>query len=86
MPQAAIFPSLLRNSLPLTLKPDERQDFYEVFALDELIPGTHIKTRLNLTRKTGQPAQCQETFIYRLDKRPVFDILFRIGEQDANAL
>ncbi len=77
-PQAALFPSLFRNSLPVTLKPDERQDFYEVFALDELIPGTEIKCRLKVTDKNGKATQCQETFKHRLSESPVFDILFRV--------
>ena len=79
-PQAVIFPSLLRNSLPITLKPDERQDFYEVFALDELIPSTEIKVRLKLTDKNGKTTRCQDTLKYRLDEKHVFDILFRTFE------
>jgi hypothetical protein len=80
VPQAVIFPSLLRNNLPLTLKPDERQDFYEIFALDELIPSIRIKTRLKLKDGNGKIIMCQETFNYRVDERPVFDILFRTYE------
>lgn len=77
VPQAVIFPSLLRNNLPLTLKPDERQDFYETFALDELIPSTKIKIRLKFTDQHGKTIMCRDTFDYRVDERPVFDILFR---------
>ena len=77
VPQAVIFPSLLRNNLPLTLNPDERQDFYETFALDELIPSTKIKIRLKLMDQNGKVIMCRETFDYRVDERPVFDILFR---------
>ena len=80
VPQAVIFPSLLRNSLPITLKPDERQDFYEVFALDELIPSTAIKSRLKLTDKNRKTTKCQDIFKYRLDEKLVFDILFRTFE------
>ncbi|MCZ6680537.1 MAG: hypothetical protein O7E52_25175 [Candidatus Poribacteria bacterium] len=79
-PQAMIFPSLLRNDLPFTLKPDGRQDFYEVFALDELIPSPEIKIRLKLTDKAGKTVKCQNTFKHRVDERPVFDLLFRTLE------
>ena len=79
-PKAKIFPSLLRNNFPLTLKPDERQDFYEVFALDELIPSTEIKIRLKLQDRNGKTVQCQDKFTHRVDERPVFDMLFRILE------
>ena len=79
-PQAAIFPSLIRNNLPLTLKPDERQDFYEIFALDELIPSPEIKIRMKLKDQNGRIIKYQDTFHYRVDERPVFDILFRTLE------
>jgi hypothetical protein len=79
-PQAVIFPSLLRNNLPVTLKPEERQDFYEVFALDELIPSIEIKIRLKLQNKRGKITQYQDKFTHRVDERPVFDLLFRILE------
>ncbi len=79
-PQAVIFPSLLRNNLPVTLKPEERQDFYEVFALDELIPSIEIKIRLKLQNKHGKITQYQDKFTHRVDERPVFDLLFRILE------
>ena len=79
-PQAAIFPSLIRNTLPITLAPEERQDFYEVFALDELIPSTEIRVRLQISNKTGKTAQCRDGFTHRVDERPVFDMLFRILE------
>ena len=79
-PQARIFPSLIRNNLPLTLEPEGRQDFYEVFALDELIPGTEIKIRLEVRNKNGKVTQSQSKFTHRVDERPVFDMLFRILE------
>ncbi|MDE0297397.1 MAG: hypothetical protein OXN17_02045 [Candidatus Poribacteria bacterium] len=79
-PQAAIFPSLLRNSLPVTLEPERRQDFYEVFMLDELIPSPQIKVRLILNVNTHQAIKCQATFRHRVDERPVFDMLFRVLE------
>jgi hypothetical protein len=80
-PQTLIFPSLIRNNLPLTLGPDERQDFYEVFALDELIPGAEINARLKIVNKSGKATQCRDRFTHRVDERPVFDLLFRILEQ-----
>lgn len=79
-PQAVIFPALLRNNLPLTLEPEDRQDFYEVFALDELIPSTEIKIRLRLRAKDGKIIRYQQTLRHRVDERPVFDMLFRILE------
>lgn len=79
-PQAMIFPSLLRNSLPLTLNLEARQDFFEVFALDELIPSTEIKVRLKLQEKNGKMTKRQATLKHRVDERPVFDMLFRILE------
>ena len=79
-PQAVIFPSLLRNNLPLTLEPEDRQDFYEVFALDELIPSTEIKIRLRLSAKDRKIIRYQQILRHRVDERPVFDMLFRILE------
>ena len=79
-PQAVIFPSLIRNNLPLTLEPEDRQDFYEVFALDELIPSTEIKIRLRLRAKNGKQIKSQQTLRHRVDERGVFDMLFRILE------
>jgi hypothetical protein len=79
-PQAVIFPSLIRNNLPLTLEPEDRQDFYEVFALDELIPSTKIKIRLRLRAKSGKQIKSQQTLRHRVDERGVFDMLFRILE------
>jgi hypothetical protein len=79
-PQAVIFPSLFRNNLPLTLEPEDRQDFYEVFALDELIPSTEIKIRLRLRAEDGKIIRCQQTLRHRVDARGVFDMLFRILE------
>ena len=79
-PQAVIFPSLMRNNIPLTLKPDERQDFYEVFALDELIPSPEMTIRLRLKNQNGKVIKCQDTLHYRVDERAVFDILFRTLE------
>ena len=79
-PQAAIFPSLLRNSLPVTLEPEQRQDFYEVFTLDELIPSPQIKVRLTLKDKKHRTIKCQATLKHRVDERAVFDMLFRVLE------
>ena len=79
-PQAAIFPSLLRNSLPITLEPEQRQDFYEVFTLDELIPSPQIKVRFTLKDKNHRKIKCQATLKHRVDERAVFDMLFRVLE------
>ena len=79
-PQANIFPSLIRNSLPVTIAPDGRQDFYEVFALDEIIPGTEIKMRFDIQTGTGKTIRHRFRLHHRTDKRPVFDLLFRILE------
>ena len=70
----------MRNNIPLTLKPDERQDFYEVFALDELIPSPEMTIRLRLKNQNGKVIKCQDTLHYRVDGRAVFDILFRTLE------
>ena len=80
-PLAALFPSLLRNSLPITLKPEERQDFYEVFALDTLIPNTTVKIRLKFQGGGGKITLCRDKFSHRVDEHPVFDILFRVYER-----
>lgn len=80
VPHAVLFPSLLRNSLPISLKPEERQDFYEVFALDALIPSTTIKIRLKFQSGRGKITLCRDTFSHRVDDHPVFDILFRVFE------
>jgi len=79
-PQAVIFPSLFRNSLPVVLEPEQRQDFYEVFALDELIPSPQITVRLKLEDKNAKTINCQDTLKHRVDERPVFDMLFRVLE------
>jgi len=79
-PQANIFPSLIRNSLPVTIAPEERQDFYEVFALDEIIPGIEIKMRFDIQTSTGKTIQHRFRLRHRTDKRPVFDLLFRMLE------
>ena len=79
-PQAAIFPSLLRNSLPVTLEPEQRQDFYEVFMLDELIPNPQIRARLILKGDKNRSIKCQAIFKHRVDERAVFDMLFRVLE------
>ena len=79
-PQAVIFPSLFRNSLPITLEPEQRQDFYEVFAIDELIPSPQIKVRLTLQDRNEKIMRCQDTLKHRVDERPVFDMLFRVLE------
>ena len=79
-PQAAIFPSLLRNSLPVILEPEQRQDFYEVFMLDELIPSPQVKVRLALKDEKHRTIKCQATLKHRVDERAVFDMLFRVLE------
>ena len=79
-PQAAIFPSLFRNSLPIKLEPEERQDFYEVFALDELIPSPQIGVRLTLEDTDQKTIKCQALFKHRVDERPIFDMLYRVLE------
>lgn len=79
-PQAAIFPSLLRNSLPVTLEPEQRQDFYEVFTLDELIPSPQIRVRLTVKDKKHHAIKCHATLKHRVDERAVFDMLFRVLE------
>lgn len=79
-PQAAIFPSLLRNSLPVTLEPEQRQDFYEVFMLDELIPSPQVKIRLALKDEKHRTIKCRTTLTHRVDERAVFDMLFRVLE------
>ena len=79
-PQANIFLSLIRHNLPLVLEPEQRQDFYEVFALDDLIPSTEIKTMLELQSKAGTLTTFRQQHRHRVDERPVFDLLFRILE------
>ena len=81
-PHAVFFPSLLRNSLPILLKPEERQDFYEVFALDALIPSTTISIRLKFQSRHGKITLCQDKFSHRVDDHSVFDILFHVFERD----
>ncbi len=78
VPQANIFPSLLRNSLPTTIAPGERQDFYEVFALDQIIPGTEIKIQLSCQTHMGKTIRHRFRLKHQTDKRPVFDLLFGI--------
>ncbi len=80
VPHAVLFPSLLRNSLPILLKPEERQDFYEVFALDMLIPNTTIKIRLKFQSGGKKITLYRDKFSHRVDEHPVFDILFRVFE------
>ena len=79
-PQANIFLSLIRHNLPLILEPEQRQDFYEVFALDDIIPSTEIKTMLELQSKAGILTKFRQRHKHRVDERPVFDLLFRILE------
>jgi len=79
-PQANIFLSLIRHNLPLVLEPEQRQDFYEVFALDDIIPSTEIKTMLELQSKAGISTRLRQRHKHRVDERPVFDLLFRILE------
>ena len=80
VPHAVLFPSLLRNSLPVILKPEERQDFYEVFALDALIPSATIKIRLKFQSGSGKVILYRDKFSHRVDEHAVFDILFRVFE------
>ncbi len=81
-PHAVFFPSLLRNSLPILLKPEERQDFYEIFALDTLIPSATINIRLKVQNRHGKITLCRAKFSHRVDDHAAFDILFRVFEPD----
>ena len=76
-PQAAIFPSLMRNNMPVTLEPSETHDLYEVFQLNELISRTSVRVKLRCVEKNGEIFDCGEELYHRTDERPVFDILFR---------
>ncbi len=79
-PHAMLFPSLLRNSLPIIIEPEQREDFYEVFAIDELIPSTTIKICLKFQTRRGKIIVCRDKFTHRVDEHSVFDILFRVFE------
>lgn len=76
-PQSAIFPSLLRHNLPFRLGPEQREDFYEVFQLDELLSSTETKVKLRCIERGGKKFECVDRISHRLDDRPVFDILFK---------
>jgi len=76
-PQAAIFPGLMRHNMPVTIKPLENQDFYEVFQLYELIPSTRLRIKVRCVEKNGEIFEGEDELFHRTDERPVFDILFR---------
>ena len=80
-PHAVLFPSLLRNSLPIIIEPEQREDFYEVFALDALVPNATIKIRLKFQSERGKIILCRDKFNHRVDEHSVFDILFRVFER-----
>jgi hypothetical protein len=75
--QGNIFPSLVRNSLPVDLGSSESLDLFEVFQYDDLMDSTDISVRIEC-QETGGEKVVYETHLYhRTDNRPVFDILFR---------
>ncbi|RKX99527.1 hypothetical protein DRP77_13150 [Candidatus Poribacteria bacterium] len=76
-PQAELFPSLVRNSLPLTIKPSEFIDLFEVFQYDALMSSTEVKIRVECREKDGGIVSYEQKVFHRTDNRPVFDILFR---------
>ena len=54
--------------------------FLRSFALDEIIPGAEIKMRFHIQTSTGKTIQHRFRLRHRTDKRPVFDLLFRMLE------
>lgn len=76
-PQAAFFPSLLRHNVPFRLAPEQREDFYEIFQLNELLSSTEAKVKLRCIARGGKKLECVDRISHRLDDRPVFDILFK---------
>ncbi len=74
---AAMFPGLVRNSVPVRVEASDTQDFYEVFQYDDLLPTTSTQVRLICEAREGIRLRCKEELHHRTDDRPVFDILFR---------
>lgn len=72
----AFYPSLLRNNLPLSLEALEKQDFYEVFQLDEVPSSTDVKVKLRCLEKNGASFEIRNELHHRTDERQIFDILF----------
>jgi len=75
--QADIFPALFRHNVPFRLEPEQREDFYEVFQLNELLSNTETKVKLRCIKRGGKKFECVDMISHRLDDRSVFDILFR---------
>jgi len=72
----AFYPSLLRNNLPISLEPLEKQDFYEVFQLDEMPSSTDVKVKFRCIEKSGASFEIGNELHHRTDERQIFDILF----------
>lgn len=76
-PQAKIFLSLTRNSLPATIEPSNTLDLFEVFQYDALMSSTDIMVRIECRESGGEIVTYDMRLYHRTDNRPVFDILFR---------
>lgn len=76
-PLAKIFPSLTRNSLPLTIEPSKSLDLFEVFQYDALMSSTEVPVRIECREREGEVVTYEMRIYHRTDNRPVFDILFR---------
>lgn len=76
-PLAKIFPSLIRNSLPVTVEPSKSMDFFEVFQYDALMSSTEVPVRIECRESGGEVVTYEMRIYHRTDNRPVFDILFR---------
>jgi hypothetical protein len=63
--------------MPVTVKPSETQDFYEVFQLYKLISSTRVRMKVRCFEKSGEIFEGEDELYHRTDERPVFDILFR---------
>jgi len=76
-PLARIFPSLTRNSLPLSIEPSKSLDLFEVFQYDALMSSTEVTVRIECRESGGEIVTYEMRLYHRTDNRPVFDILFR---------
>ncbi|GIX06928.1 MAG: hypothetical protein KatS3mg115_1331 [Candidatus Poribacteria bacterium] len=77
---AAIFGSLVRNALPVNLKPGAYEDFYEVYQLPHLLDRTTARVRVRVVDYSGAEARAEDTITHRLDDRAPLDILFQTLE------
>lgn len=75
--QAPIFKSLVRNALPAEIPPASYLDFYEVYHLNDLLPRTTVRIRLEIFDAFGGKSAIEDYLSLRLDTRPPLDILFQ---------